>query len=153
MALYVKFAIDKRPRTVRDFIRKFYTGYVTLYYAKGHATFYDAGCVNVHCHRDYRSFDDLLELVQTYYPSIKPVKLMHYLLTTKIPLTKDSNSYPNLGTCSGMGKIRFIPYNSPAFSDIDRVMPNSKFTWRQLITPLGIKDEKDFKEYYTNRQV
>jgi len=152
MALYVKFAQEKRPRTIRGFIKQFYTSGVDPYFARGHNTYFDPGCTDLHCSRAYRSFDDLWELVNTYYRPIPPAKMMHYLLTTKIPLQGDKIAEVHLGTCSGMRRIRFIPYHSAAFEGIDRQMEFSQFTWRELLAPLGVTNYAEFNEYIKNKK-
>lgn len=153
MALYVKFAQQERPKTVRQFIRKYYSNHVDPYLAKGHDTYFDPECKRIHCTRMYRSFDDLLDLVNTYYPSIKPLKLMHYLLTTKIPLQGINRfAKPHLGTCNGMGRIRFIPYNQHSLDGFKTRMPNSKYTWEELLTPLGITNHAEFEAYIQNQK-
>jgi len=77
--------------------------------------------------------------------------MMHYLLTTKIPLQgKDRFALPHLAVCGGMRRIRFIPYHTSAYEYIDRVMADSKYTWRQLLTPLGINNIQEFNEYIKN---
>lgn len=152
MALYVKFAQEQRPNSVKGFLKKFYTRDVDVSIAKGQYTFFDPECTKVHDKHQYRSFDDLLELVQTYYPKVTPVKLMHYLLTTKIALQgKDRFAKPHLGKCNDMGKIRFIPYMTDSYSNLDVKMPESKYTWNELMRPLGIKTEHDFVKYYSTR--
>jgi hypothetical protein len=152
MALYVKFAQEQRPNSVKGFLKKFYTREVTVDTARGHYTYLDPECKQVQDRHQYRSFDDLLELVQTYYPKVTPVKLMHYLLTTKIALQgKDRVARPHLGKCSDMGKIRFIPYMMDSYSEISTKMSKSKYTWSELMRPLGIKTEHDFVKYYSTR--
>lgn len=151
MALYVKFAQEKRPRTVRGFLKKFYSYQVDPYYAKGHDTYKDALCQRLQCNRGYRSFDDLHELVKTYYPSIDEKKMMHYLLTTKIPLMgKDLYAKPHISHCGEMNRLRYIPYHRAELAEIDRKMSASRYTWRQLLAPLGVTDQASFKEYIKN---
>lgn len=157
MALYVKFVEKEgRPRTIRGFIKKYYSYRLEYSCARGYDTYHDPECTRLHCSRLYRSFDDLWTLVNTYYRPIPPAKMMHYLLTTKIPLSpmngQERFAKPHLGICSGMGRIRFIPYSSSAFNHIDRKMQHSKFTWRELLTPLGINDRNQFEKYIKNNK-
>lgn len=154
MYLYVKFAQEKKPRTVREFLKKFYhlsDGWCL----KGYTTYSDSECKRSQSSHSYRSFDDLLILVKTYYPSITDKKLIHYLLTTDFKLSENIKAYPHLGVCSGMGKIRFIPYKELNVSydlDIRKRMLNSKNTWNELLKLIGIKNEYQFKEYIKNRK-
>ena len=99
MELYVKFAEEGRPRTIRAFLKQFYSNRVDPYLAIGHNTYYDRECLRLHCSRSYRSFDDLYDLVKTYYPSIRKKKMIHYLLTVKIP-TQNGRSVPHLALSS-----------------------------------------------------
>lgn len=149
MAIYVKFAEEKKPRTIKEFLIKFYSYYKTSDFAKGYITYSNKECTSLQCEKTYRSFDDLLELVQTYYPSTTVQKFIKILLTVKIP-KKDNNTFykPHLGICSGMGKIRFIPYNVHDLYDYKTVMKNSKYTWEELLKPLGINDKKDLINYH-----
>lgn len=154
MALYVKFAQEKKPRTVREFLKKYYSIRVDPYVAYGGPTFKNPECTVLHCSLSYRSFDDLLTLVNTYYPSIKPKKLMHYLLTIKFVLQGGAVAQPNIGVCGTMGRIRFLPYKDLHYdqSQIDRVMPNSQWTWKQLFAMIGINDEAEFRAYIKNNR-
>jgi hypothetical protein len=150
MALYVKFAEEKRPATVRVFIKKFYSK-KCFDFLKGMETFKDKKCQNSHCIRSYRSFDDLKELINTYYPSITAVKLMEYLLTTNFE-SEGKKFYPHLGTCSTMKRIRFIPFTISSYSSLDVKMKLSKFTWNDLLHKLDIKNGDQFEKYIKNRK-
>ena len=149
MAIYVKFAEKKKPMTVLKFLKLFYSRNINSYYASGHYTYYDKECKNLQDSHNWRSFDDLLELIQTYYPSIKPVKLMHYLLVLRLNLANGSLSKPHLGVCGEMGKIRYIPYATINYYqvEINLKMPESKYTWSELLIPLGITNREEFLEY------
>lgn len=156
MSLYVKFAKEKRPRTVKQFLIEYYSLRKDPYLAYGGDTYSNIECTIHHCGRSYRSFDDLLDLVNTYYPSIKPKKLMHYLLTVKIKSSDKAEGFywPHLATCSGMGRIRYIPYYQKWYdqNQINLRMGNSRYTWKELLAMLGITNEKEFFEYIeTNR--
>ena len=149
MKLYVKFAEEKKPKTVSEFLKLFYSRRIDSFYASGCYTYYDKECKEIQDTHNWRSFDDLLDLIQTYYPSIKPVKLMHYLLVLKIQLPNGEFSKPHLGTCGGMGKIRYIPYIdlNKNERDLSTKMGKSKYTWSELLTPLGIVNREDILAY------
>jgi len=152
--LYVKFAQEKRPRTVKMFLKQFYTNRVDPYIAIGHTTYHDHECTRRHCSLSYRSFDDLYDMVRTYYPSIRKKKMIHYLLTTNIPIGDGRRSKPHLGICGGMGRIRFIPYRemNVDHNHLNRRMPNSTHTWMELLNLLGIKNSKELEEYVENNK-
>lgn len=147
MAIYVKFAEEKKPKTVLGFLNLFYSRVIGNYCVLGQFTYHDKECKLIQDNNKYRSFDDLLDLIQTYYPSTKPSKLMHYLLILKIELPGGGVSKPHLGFCSQMGRIRYIPWFCSHYSGIKKKMTKSKYTWQELLSPLGINNEQEFLEY------
>ena len=148
MKLYVKFAQERRPRTIRLFLKQYYSYYTDPYIAKGHDTHFDPACTRRHCGLSYRSFDDLYDLVKTYYPTIRKKKIMNHLLTIKIPI-QNGVAKPHLGICSTMNRIRFIPYRTMNTSDkhLTRRMPNSANTWMELLNLIGITSEQELLDY------
>lgn len=152
MPLYVKFAMEKRPETVRLFLKEFYSRHKDPYTAYAHNTYSDSACNELHCDKAYRSFDDLYELVKTYYSSITLKQMVNILLTTKITLQGDVLAYPHLAVCSNMNKIRFIPYRQISCEPeyINLKMKESEWTWSELLNLVGIKNKKDLEEYIKN---
>ncbi len=148
MALYVKF---KKPRTIKEFLIEFYKN---TDYGCGTAgvTYFDVECTKIHCSKSYRSFDDLLELVQTYYPSTTPKRMIYHLITLKILNPKTNRMFvPHLGVCAGMGRIRYIPYPDwNCSSYLTKQMGQSKYTWKELLSLLNIKDIRELKEFVKN---
>lgn len=149
MAIYVKFAEIKKPKTVLEFLKLFYSRQIDNTQARGHYTYSDKECTIIQDQNYWRSFDDLLELVQTYYSSIIPVKLMHYLLVLKIKLTNGRFTKPHLGLCNGMDRIRYIPYQEICTNGdyLKRIMIKSKYTWSELLKPLDIHSIEDIEKY------
>lgn len=148
MALYVKFAIKQRPKTINEFLLLFYTQ--DTFYNQAHAeyTYYDKSCKKVHCTKIRRSFDDLLELVKTYYPSTTPKILISKLLKLKIP------DYPTiyLTSCNEMKKLRISYYKKGLYtksyeSIIITNKYNSKYSWGELLSKININSQKEFDEY------
>ena len=157
MSLYVQFAIEERPRSVRLFLKQFYSRHKDPYTAYPHNTYNDPGCRNLHCDKAYRSFDDLYELVKTYYPSITLKQMVDILLTTKLTIRgnkpdEEVPAYPHLAVCCNMNKIRFIPYRQISCEPeyINLRMRESQWTWRELLNLVGIKNKKDLEEYIKN---
>jgi hypothetical protein len=153
MELYVQFAQEELPRTVASFIKKYYTKRVDPYIAIGHNTFFDPECTKLHCSKSYRSFDDLYDLVKTYYPDTTKKEMIHHLITVNIP-TQNGRSFPNLGTCNTMNRIRFIPYQkmNDRPEHLEMKMLHSENTWMELLGLIGIKSEKELQEYIKNNR-
>lgn len=88
MAIYVKI---KRQRYLKDFLKLLYShpinGYLTCI-----ESFEDKLCTIKQCKKGkYRSIEEILEIVNTYYPSITFKKLAKILHNLKIK--KDSYTY------------------------------------------------------------
>lgn len=153
MALYVKFAEEKKPRTIREFLIKYYTNPVdTSKYASqthAHSTYKDKRCTQLHSRHMRRSFDDLHEIVQTYFPRATPKMVFKRLLKLKHPL------YTNLilTNCDGMMRIRISLYkdgnNSPStyYSAVNTAKYNSKYSWKDLFEMVGITNQDEFERY------
>lgn len=150
MAIYVEF---ERPKTIKEFLIKFYSN-VSYGTAQAATTYKDILLTQIQCNKSYRSFDDLLELIQTYYPETTPKILIYELLTIKIKNPKTNENFkPHLGVCSGMRRIRYIPYPgfNPNFQDyIDIKMYDSQYTWKELLLLLDIKNEIELKSFVEN---
>src|SRR5882757_5488634 len=100
MSIYTKFG---RQKTIRQFIKKFFDNGVGTSSRTNVTTFHDKECNLIQCYPGkYRSFEDIFECIQTYYPSITIQKLMHILLTTTFKY-KDNILYLHMGSCSTIG--------------------------------------------------
>lgn len=73
--IYVNFEI---PKTVEEFLTKFFSNSKTYNdYLTNVETFSDPECTTIQCHSGkYRSFEEVLECVNTYYDELKPKDLM-----------------------------------------------------------------------------
>lgn len=83
MAIYVNI---KRQRSVKEFLVLLYS-FENDIYLTCVETYRDKEYLNLQCKKGrYRSIDDVLELVQTYYPSFtikKLAKLLHNMIIIK----------------------------------------------------------------------
>lgn len=100
--LYVKF---KKPRTVKEFLNKFYQeNPYNSYILMASETYSDKECTKLQCvENKLRSYDDLFELIKTYYPSYTRKKLTLLLIKSNFN-NKIIGGY--FGSCAWMNKIR-----------------------------------------------
>lgn len=92
-------------------------------------TYFDKELKKLQCNKGrLRSFDDILEIVNTYFPSITPKRLIHELLVFDPP--KYINTIDGLNT---------------NYSDCNKL--NSKYSWHELLAMLGIKNYEEYKKY------
>jgi hypothetical protein len=90
MAIYVNF---KRPRSVKEFITLLYS-YHNGSYLTSVETYSNKECTVIQCKKGkYRSIDEILEILQTYYPSLSIKKLIKSLYDTKIMRNEDNKEY------------------------------------------------------------
>jgi len=149
MAIYVKF---EKPRTIKEFLKLFYnTSSYSGNYRYASKTYFDIECEKLHCDKSVRSFDDLLNLVQTYYKSTTPKILMFHLLTLKINYNGKFLK-PYFGTCGGMKRIRYIPYSeyNSWGGHYNVKMSESKYTWTELLLLWNIKNQKELEQFINN---
>jgi hypothetical protein len=155
MAIYVNF---NKPRTIKQFIKKFYklNDYpinpvnTAIFNRTGCVqTFRDEGCTIIQCPPDkLRSFDSFLEIVQTYYPSCTP-KILFLRL---IQVHNNSERYMmNLVFCAKVNKITFCWYTSQNASgkknNITRdsvhlmylsIRGEGNYTWKELFNLVNL---------------
>jgi hypothetical protein len=148
MAIYVKFAEEQKPRSINDFLIKFYTQRPSFEQVYAAFTYNDKECTLIQCDKIRRSFDDLLELVKTYYPSTTEKILISKLLKLKI----DGYHSIFLTNCSGMYRVRISYFttktNQRSFQSIIGVNQyNSKNSWKELLEMIGITTEEQYLEY------
>ena len=155
MAIYVKFAEEKKPKSIKEFLTKFFSEDDGTGYVRNVESYNNKECTSVQCVRNkYRSFDDTLELVQTYYKSSTPKKVFETLLNLKVLNGNNSECYLHMMSCSGIRRINFLyiagktgsaktDYKSICYSDTY----NSKYSWQQLFAMLNINSNEDFTKY------
>lgn len=71
----------KEARSVKQLLN---IGFKSQYYARGSLfkqTYFDEACTNEECHSARRSFNDLYEIVTTYFPSTSRKKFAFILLS------------------------------------------------------------------------
>lgn len=81
MAIYVKF---KRQRTLKEFLTLLFS-YPSSNYLRNVTTYHDEECTKIQCEAGRnRSIDDVLEIVNTYYPDVQIEELCQVLFNLKI---------------------------------------------------------------------
>jgi len=105
--------------------------------------------------RKYRSFDDILLICKTYFPSVKVETVFKKLLllnNTKNNVLNDKLRQ-RFGYCGDIKRIRYIG-NYPSslyifYSDtMSRVQGKSKYSWKDLFKMIDINNVEELKEFY-----
>lgn len=103
----------------------------------------------------YRSFDDILLICKTYFPSVKVETVFKKLLllnNTKSSVLNDS-LIQRFGYCGDIRRIRYIGnYGSSSdsfYSDaMSRKQGESKYSWKDLFKMININNVEELKEFY-----
>ena len=148
MAIYVKFAEENKPKTVREFLHKFFSSYKEQY-LRNVKTYSDKECTILQCNSDkYRSFDDIFELVKTYYPTVSIGTIFKILLTLK-PKHNDIVYNLFMMSCSGIKKINclYVKFKGGSVKNYSDIIQNtsydSNYTYKELFNMIGVKNQED----------
>ena len=148
MAIYVKFAEESKPKTVREFLNKFFSSYKEQY-LRNVETYLDKECTVLQCKANkYRSFDDIFELVKTYYPTVSIGTIFKILLTLK-PKHNDIVYNLFMMSCSGIKKINCLYVKSQGnnVKNYKEIISNttydSNYKYEELFNMIGVKNQED----------
>ena len=148
MAIYVKFAEENKPKTVREFLHKFFSSYKDQY-LRNVKTYLDKECTILQCNSDkYRSFDDIFELVKTYYPTVSIGTIFKILLTLK-PKHNDIVYNLFMMSCSGIKKINclYVKFKGDKVRNYKEIISNitydSNYAYEELFNMIGVKNQED----------
>lgn len=148
MKLYVTFG---KQETVRLFLEKFFSCHQPYEdYIRGTETYYDEKCTKLHCPEGkLRSFDDIFDLVNTYYDNISVKELIHTLAT--LDVKRNGNElFMHTGTCGSIRRIRMLYVPKGLLpQDISKEKYDSKYSWKELFNMIGVTNKKKLIEYKT----
>lgn len=144
MAIYTKFG---KQRTIKQFITLLFSN-IHIQEYKGVETYFDPECNKVQCKSNkYRSFDDVLECVNTYYKNITPKKLMSILCKMHI-----NNNYFYTMYCGDIQKPVMLFYNNGQYNNSIKKY-NSKYSWNELYNMINIHSQADLINYRNNEKI
>lgn len=147
--IYVKFEI---PKTKKEFLELFFNSNVPGTQIGAVETFLDEKCTKQQCEAyKKRSFEDMFECINTYFPETEERELVHYLLTITYK-QNDNHFSPYFRTCINIKRINFQILSgeegifSPVFKD-DFSKYNSEKSWKEYFTELEIYTENNLRKY------
>ena len=103
----------------------------------------------------FRSFDDILLICKTYFPSVKVETVFKKLLllnNTKSSVLNDSLRQ-RFGYCGDINRIRYIGNCSVSLENfykdaITRSQGESKYSWKDLFKMININNVEELKDFY-----
>lgn len=82
MSIYVKYG---RKKSIKEFLIEFFKSEKRNGYLTNVTTYKNSECTTVQCDEGkYRSFDEILELVNTYYKNVSAKKLINILYNLEL---------------------------------------------------------------------
>lgn len=148
MAIYIK--LDKKPNSLRQLMREYFSYAVREPYVTNVRTYYNKECTILQCSAGkWRSFEDVLECAKTYFPSITPKKLLSLLLTLNIKNIDNERCELYMRSCADIRRINvfYSPYVMGYSRIIEEAKYNSKYSWKELLDKLNIKNYEDLENY------
>ncbi len=144
MAIYVKF--DK-PDNIRDFLKLFFT-VRRENDMSGVTTYSDPECTVIQCRAGkWRSFEAVVEIVQTYFPEAHYIEIFQTLLDLKILNQHNETCYLYMMSCGDIRRINLVysldhaswSYLSEKCSRFD-----SEMGWIELLEQIGITNKESY---------
>lgn len=146
--LYIK--LDKKPKTLKELMIQFFSHKGVFGDRRGVATFNDPECQEQHTPvGKYRSFDDVLEVAKTYFPTTTKKKLMKVLIDLRFSEVSTSGEPLDLrlwiANCDGIERPTMVYNNGGGTYRVinDDKMKKSKYKWSKLLALVG-KDYTNF---------
>lgn len=143
--IYVNFEI---PETISEFLTKFFSCMYMNDRRTNVETYSNEACTIIQCSANrYRSFDDVLILVNTYYPGTSPKDLMHILLSLNLKSKIGEQLYLHMGDCSTIRRIRMLFYRERPTHVFLSEKRQSLYSWQELLAMLGITNNGELIAY------
>ena len=146
--IYIK--TEKEINTISDLLKELYSD------AKSPdnfiwtvTTYSDPECKYEQCdNRRRRSFDDVHELILTYFPDAELKDIVHEIVTLDL-YWNDKKCYLYPAHCGDISKITIYYYTvQHSWMDLDEIYKyDSKYSWEELLNLIRIKDYSNYKEY------
>jgi len=141
--IYLK--TNKELKTIREILLELYS-YNIVSSIKAIQTYKDEHCKSLHCDEGkYRSFDDIIELIQTYIPEAKLEDIIHEMIILYIKQGK--YIYPYYCNNIEMSTFHYYPYT---VENIPEAKGFSKYSWEEIFEKVGINTVRELTEY-TNK--
>jgi hypothetical protein len=147
MALYVKI---KKQETIKQFLTLFFSSTFRKGYLTSLSSYTDSGFLELQCEEGrYRSFDDVFEIITTYYPGTTVVELMNELIDLK-PRCIETGVLKDLYTmfCGNISKSVML-YHNHTSNDVSAQKGDSEYSWFTLFKMVKEKNSKKINDLQT----
>lgn len=121
---------------------------------RGVETFEDKECTIIQCTRGRRrSFDDIVDIVNTYLPNTRVEEILHEILVLGVKNPKLAKyRYPCMFVCMDIRKpvLLYSNHLCPNVSGNDSYATSSKYVWTKLLRIFNISDNQQLAQYIDN---
>ncbi len=142
--IYLK--LKRKPKTIEELLLSLFSN-GTVAKRTNVITYSDEKCLNIQCiEGKLRSFDEVYDIITTYFPETTLKEIIHNLITLDFKL--DEPLYIKMTNCSTINRI-VLYYSTDYFntSIFDISKYNSKYCWDELLNLLKLKSIVDIKKY------
>lgn len=141
MKIYVNF---KKPETIEEFLTLFFSDNLNKAYAFPLPTYLDEECTQLQCEgRKNRSFEEVFDLIKTYYPKTTIETLL--LVLVKL---RPQQCYLYCASCSSINRITIVYYYSQIVNyNLPGMTDPAGYNWPQLLAKIGIYTVKELNGY------
>jgi len=153
--IYLKAFKNKKPDNIRHVIRELYNckAEYSDHLYKSVETYKDENCKSVECHElRLRSWDDIIEIVQTYFSDASEQEILKQVIETKV----GTNSYFTPVNCPNILKPT-VCYRDNIFIFISNDLEtpfeftNSRFkSWKEILSSMDISSLVELDKYVRN---
>lgn len=155
MKIYVNFKI---PKTVREFLKAYFSVWNGSSHVRNITTYSDKACTEVQCTASRnRSFREVCDCVQTYFPNITDKTIFRILLTLNLKNSSGQYMYLYPSFCGDVNRPVMMYYNSkPAYYSIINNTHTGidKMSWKDIFGMFKLDSEAKvlaFIEKYKDR--
>jgi len=133
MKIYVKFEI---PKTVREFLKKFFSVENGTSLAQNATTYTDPDCKNMQCsEKRSRSFRETCDCVQTYFPKATDKTIFRILLTLNLKNSLGQPMYLCTSFCSTVNRpvMYYHTTKPPYYSSVNNTHNGvDNMSWKDI---------------------
>jgi len=151
MAIYLKI---EKPNSVEELLLKLFLSELNSTYNTGSNTYTDIECTQIQCEAGkWRSFDDIYEIVNTYFPNTDEKTVIHEILVLPMKTTKGKELFPYFNYCNKINMCTMMFYYTyhACETTFSTKTGEGKYAWGTLFELLGITNAEQLKDYILNK--
>lgn len=154
---YIYLKLEKQPESINELLKELFKNKNGSMVTNVN-TYSNKKCTTLQCKKGkFRSFDNVLTLVNRYFPNTTPEQLIKEMLCVKITDSNENICYLRCGYCSTMRKIRLWYSSKTQYADgfynlrYTNWKGLSKYSWKDLYEMIGSPTLIELNEIENNK--